>query len=172
MTALCKDGTMSLRAMDRPMPPPSISTASNGTPASSKWRTGRNWEASPRRSSKQPALTIPMMCCSPDFTHPDPAFRAANSRARKILDRHVRRPRLHVLPRPLRTAPPRSLPRGRHPLRRRVHRGLPPPRPETRRHPHHRKPLQRRLLGISRVRPARWTSSAISSPASTTPISA
>jgi sugar phosphate isomerase/epimerase len=30
-----------------------------------------------RRMAEDHGLTIPMMCCSPDFTHPDPAFRQA-----------------------------------------------------------------------------------------------
>ena len=28
-----------------------------------------------RRMAEDKGLTIPMLCCSPDFTHPDPAFR-------------------------------------------------------------------------------------------------
>jgi len=30
-----------------------------------------------REEAESKGLTIPMLCCSPDFTHPDPAFRAA-----------------------------------------------------------------------------------------------
>jgi sugar phosphate isomerase/epimerase len=33
-----------------------------------------NWSAS-RLMVEDKGLTIPMLCCSPDFTHPDPAFR-------------------------------------------------------------------------------------------------
>src|SRR5438046_2002129 len=29
-----------------------------------------------RRHAEQVGLVVPMLCCSPDFTHPDPAFRA------------------------------------------------------------------------------------------------
>ena len=31
-------------------------------------------------------LKMPMLCCSPDFTHPDPAFRAAADRTGKRVD--------------------------------------------------------------------------------------
>jgi len=40
-----------------------------GLDDSENWRTIRNVAA-------DHGLAIPMMCCSPDFTHPDPAFRA------------------------------------------------------------------------------------------------
>ena len=33
-----------------------------------------SWKAS-RKLAEAHGLTIPMLCCSPDFTHPDPAFR-------------------------------------------------------------------------------------------------
>lgn len=39
-------------------------------------RTSDGW-ADARRRAESHDLTIPMLCCSPDFTHPDPAFRAA-----------------------------------------------------------------------------------------------
>lgn len=35
-----------------------------------------SWAAS-RRQAADKGLSIPMLCCSPDFTHPDPAFRQA-----------------------------------------------------------------------------------------------
>jgi sugar phosphate isomerase/epimerase len=35
-----------------------------------------NWLTA-RRMAEDHGLSIPMMCCSPDFTHPDPAFRQA-----------------------------------------------------------------------------------------------
>ena len=37
-------------------------------------RDARQWPAA-RKHVEDKGLTIPMMCCSPDFTHPDPAFR-------------------------------------------------------------------------------------------------
>jgi len=38
-------------------------------------RDAKDWPLY-RRLAEAFGLTIPMMCCSPDFTHPDPAFRA------------------------------------------------------------------------------------------------
>ncbi len=35
----------------------------------------RNWKEA-RKLAADHGLVIPMLCCSPDFTHPDPAFRA------------------------------------------------------------------------------------------------
>jgi sugar phosphate isomerase/epimerase len=55
-------------------PPPSMSRASNGMRVSWRWpmkKTGRAFA----RKSRTPGKVIPMMCCSPDFTHPDAAFR-------------------------------------------------------------------------------------------------
>ena len=37
-------------------------------------RDRRKWAES-RRVAEDAGLSIPMLCCSPDFTHPDPAFR-------------------------------------------------------------------------------------------------
>ena len=34
-----------------------------------------NWAAA-RRTVEERGMVIPMLCCSPDFTHPDPAVRA------------------------------------------------------------------------------------------------
>lgn len=39
-------------------------------------QTTEGWADAKRRSDEK-NLAIPMLCCSPDFTHPDPAFRAA-----------------------------------------------------------------------------------------------
>lgn len=39
-------------------------------------QTPAGW-AEARRRADEKKLAIPMLCCSPDFTHPDPAFRAA-----------------------------------------------------------------------------------------------
>ena len=74
MQALCKDGSLSLtewvdRAADLPI---------DGL----EWYAGflemadeANWLPL-RRYVEAKGLSIPMMCCSPDFTHPDPEFRA------------------------------------------------------------------------------------------------
>lgn len=74
MQALCKDGTLSLAEW--------IDAAAELPIDGLEWYAGflemeqqANWEPL-RRHAERKGLTIPMMCCSPDFTHPDPAFRA------------------------------------------------------------------------------------------------
>lgn len=74
MQALCKDGTMSLAEW--------IDAASELPVDGLEWYAGflemqdqSNW-ASIRAKVEEKGLTIPMMCCSPDFTHPDASFRA------------------------------------------------------------------------------------------------
>jgi sugar phosphate isomerase/epimerase len=73
MTALCKDGTMSLSQW--------IDEAASLNLDGVEWYAGflemkdrSNWTPL-RRLVESKGMTIPMMCCSPDFTHPDPAFR-------------------------------------------------------------------------------------------------
>lgn len=73
MQALCKDGTMSLDQW--------IDLAAELPIDGLEWYAGflemqdrNNWEAL-RRKVEEKNLTVPMMCCSPDFTHPDPVFR-------------------------------------------------------------------------------------------------
>ena len=73
MHALCKDGTMNLRQwLDR-----AATLPLDGV----EWYAGflemedeRNWLPL-RDHASSLGLAIPMMCCSPDFTHPDAAFR-------------------------------------------------------------------------------------------------
>ena len=74
MNALCKDGTMHVSEW--------IDLAVKLDVEGLEWYAGflemrdeNNWERF-RREVEQHGKTIPMMCCSPDFTHPDPAFRA------------------------------------------------------------------------------------------------
>jgi sugar phosphate isomerase/epimerase len=74
MQALCKDGTMSIAEW--------VDAASQLPIDGLEWYAGflemkerANWEPI-RRKVEEKGLTIPMMCCSPDFTHPDPEFRA------------------------------------------------------------------------------------------------
>ena len=74
MNALCKDGTMRVSEW--------ISLASKLDVDGLEWYAGflemadeSNWLRF-RREVESHGKTIPMMCCSPDFTHPDPAFRA------------------------------------------------------------------------------------------------
>jgi sugar phosphate isomerase/epimerase len=75
MQALCKDGSISLRQW--------LDLASTLPLDGVEWYAGflemadeRNWQPL-RDYAAAKGLAIPMMCCSPDFTHPDPAFRAA-----------------------------------------------------------------------------------------------
>lgn len=78
MTALCRDGTMSLRQW--------IDIAADLDLDGIEWYAGflemsdqSEW-APLRLLAEKAGLTIPMMCCSPDFTHPDAEFRAAQIR--------------------------------------------------------------------------------------------
>jgi sugar phosphate isomerase/epimerase len=73
MHALCKDGTMSVTEW--------IDLASTLNIDGIEWYAGflemadeSNW-AKLRAHATAKNLAIPMMCCSPDFTHPDAAFR-------------------------------------------------------------------------------------------------
>jgi sugar phosphate isomerase/epimerase len=73
MQALCKDGTMLVSEW--------IELAVRLDIDGLEWYAGflemadeKNWTRF-RRQVEDHGKTIPMMCCSPDFTHPDPAFR-------------------------------------------------------------------------------------------------
>src|SRR5687768_12337609 len=73
MQALCKDGSM--RVMDW------IQLAAQLDIDGLEWYAGfidmqdeKNWPAF-RKAVEEQGMVIPMMCCSPDFTHPDAAFR-------------------------------------------------------------------------------------------------
>lgn len=75
MQALCKDGSMSLTDW--------IRIASTLEIQGLEWYAGfiemadeRNWLRF-RREVEDTGKVIPMMCCSPDFTHPDAGYRAA-----------------------------------------------------------------------------------------------
>jgi sugar phosphate isomerase/epimerase len=73
MQALCKDGSMQLSEW--------IRLASTLDIDGLEWYAGflemqdRSRWAGFRQQVEDLGMTIPMMCCSPDFTHPDPAFR-------------------------------------------------------------------------------------------------
>ncbi|NBA84968.1 TIM barrel protein [Emticicia sp. CRIBPO] len=74
MHALCKDGTMKVAEW--------IELASKLDIDGIEWYAGflemadeSNWPLF-REQVESHGHTIPMMCCSPDFTHPDPDFRA------------------------------------------------------------------------------------------------
>lgn len=73
MQALCKDGTMSIAEW--------VNAASELPIDGLEWYAGflemqdqSNW-TSIRQLVEDKGLTVPMMCCSPDFTHPDPDYR-------------------------------------------------------------------------------------------------
>lgn len=75
MQALCKEGTMSVSQW--------IDLATPLRIDGLEWYAGflemrdeKNWKAL-RSRVEASGMEIPMMCCSPDFTHPDAAFRAA-----------------------------------------------------------------------------------------------
>ncbi len=75
MDPLCKTGTLSLREW--------IEMASTLEVDGLEFYSGfldlqdRAAWAPARKMAEDRNLTIPMLCCSPDFTHPDPAFRQA-----------------------------------------------------------------------------------------------
>lgn len=73
MKALCKDGSMSIAQW--------VDMASELPVDGLEWYAGflemqdrSNWGPI-RKKVEEKGLSIPMMCCSPDFTHPDAAFR-------------------------------------------------------------------------------------------------
>lgn len=73
MQALCKDGSMTVSQW--------ISLAASLDVQGIEWYAGflemadeRNWPRF-RKEVEDAGKVIPMMCCSPDFTHPDDAFR-------------------------------------------------------------------------------------------------
>ncbi|MDF1861556.1 MAG: sugar phosphate isomerase/epimerase [Verrucomicrobiales bacterium] len=75
MQALCKDGTMSVSEW--------ITLASDLEVEGLEWYAGflemedrSNWSRF-RTEVEERGMVIPMMCCSPDFTHPDTEFREA-----------------------------------------------------------------------------------------------
>jgi len=74
MQALCKDGSMKVTEW--------IQLASALDVQGLEWYAGflemqdeKNWERF-RREVENTGKVIPMMCCSPDFTHPDATFRS------------------------------------------------------------------------------------------------
>lgn len=81
MHALCKDGTMKLSEW--------IDLASTLDVQGMEWYAGflemedkRNWTQF-RAMVEDKGMVIPMMCCSPDFTHPEKAFREAEIQKQK-----------------------------------------------------------------------------------------
>lgn len=81
MNALCKDGSMKLSEW--------IDLACALNIDGLEWYAGflemndhRNWSGF-RQQVEDHGKSIPMMCCSPDFTHPDAAFRATEIEKQK-----------------------------------------------------------------------------------------
>lgn len=73
MQALCRDGSMSVSEW--------IALAADLDVEGLEWYAGflemadeSNWPRF-RREVESNGMVVPMMCCSPDFTHPDPGFR-------------------------------------------------------------------------------------------------
>ena len=85
MQALCKDGTMKVSEW--------IELAAKLDVEGLEWYAGflemkdeKNW-AFYRRQVEDRGKVIPMMCCSPDFTHPDKIFRLAEiAKQKKWID--------------------------------------------------------------------------------------
>lgn len=82
MTALCKDGTMKLSQW--------IELAANLDIDGLEWYAGflemedpSSWNSF-RKQVESKGLEIPMLCCSPDFTHPDAEFRSAQIQQQKV----------------------------------------------------------------------------------------
>ena len=81
MQALCKDGSMRLREW--------IELAVKLNIEGLEWYAGflemreeKNWKNF-RQMVEDHGKVIPMMCCSPDFTHPDPTFREREIKKQK-----------------------------------------------------------------------------------------
>jgi len=74
LDALCMDGSMSLDAWIEQAATLGIDGLEMYAGMLDLQDAGR-WNAY-RRQVEAAGMTIPMLCCSPDFTHPDPAFRA------------------------------------------------------------------------------------------------
>jgi sugar phosphate isomerase/epimerase len=81
MQALCKDGTMTVSEWIRLAAPLDVDGL--------EWYAGfigmddeRNWSRF-RWEAEEHGKVIPMLCCSPDFTHPDKKFREAQVKRQK-----------------------------------------------------------------------------------------
>ncbi len=81
MYALCRDGSMSLSEW--------IDQAAKLNVDGLEWYAGflemkeeRSWPLF-RKQAEDHGMTIPMMCCSPDFTHPDASFRLKEIKKQK-----------------------------------------------------------------------------------------
>eukprot|EP01031_Cornospumella_fuschlensis_P009351 gene9351-11486_t len=82
MQALCKEGTMTVIEW--------LDLAAQLDVDGVEWYAGflemadeSNWTRF-RKAAEERGLTIPMFCCSPDFTHPDQAFRDRQITQQKV----------------------------------------------------------------------------------------
>lgn len=82
MNALCKDGSMKLREW--------IELAAELDIDGLEWYAGflemedpSNWKGF-RSQVEAHGMEIPMLCCSPDFTHPDPKYRSDQIKQQKM----------------------------------------------------------------------------------------
>ena len=100
-------------------------------------------------------FAMPMLCCSPDFTNPDPDARkrAVDREAELIAGGPPAGRPAHGLPGALRPALPGNQPPARARVGRRLHQPGPAGRPRARHRPGPGEPLQGRLLEVSRIRP-------------------
>jgi sugar phosphate isomerase/epimerase len=73
MDELCVNGSMSIRDWVTLAAPLQLDGL-EFYPGFLELREASGWPAA-RREVEQAGMTIPMLCCSPDFTHPDPEFR-------------------------------------------------------------------------------------------------
>ena len=112
-----------------------------------------NWRPA-RQMAKDYNLELPMMCCSPDFSHPSAEFRQRQVDQEKVWIDMTAELGGAVLPSTLRTAASRRLARGGTRLRVRVHRSVPQTRSRPRHRARVRKPLQGQLLEVPRICPA------------------
>lgn len=82
MQALCRDGSMSLYEwieLAAPLKVDGLEWYAGFT----EMRDEKNWIPL-RKAVESHGMKIPMLCCSPDFTHPDPGFRQNEVQKQKI----------------------------------------------------------------------------------------
>jgi sugar phosphate isomerase/epimerase len=150
MQALCKEGTMTVSEW--------IQLASKLDVQGLEWYAGflemadeSNWPRF-RQEVEDTGKVIPMMCCSPDFTHPDAAFREKEiGKQKRWIDMTHTLGGSYCRVLSGQRRPELTLDEGVK-ARRGLDLRLPALCAGARHHADHRKPLQGRLLGVSRVR--------------------
>ena len=132
-------------------------TAWRCTTAFSRVSTTTISTASARRSPRR-GFAMPMLCCSPDFTNPNPdARKRAVDREAELIEvtRRLGGPRAVCRVLSGQRYPELSREQGPR-LGRRLHQEVLPGRARARHRPGPGEPLQGRLLEISRIRPEKW----------------